>query len=77
MNIFVAWSRAREDIDGHTSAPVHLSDDGDDEDDRTLCGVRITQRWEMDVWDAENLDSWVGCMRCIRSFRARQRQVQR
>ena len=63
MNIFVAWSRAREDCDAHTNALVHLSGAG--EDDTTLCGVKITAEWEMTVWDEGNLASWVGCQRCI------------
>ena len=69
-NIYVAWSRAHEDADGHTSAPVHLQRLSDDDDDhRTLCGCTITAEWEMDVWDSENLKAWVGCMRCYAALR--------
>ena len=64
-SIVVAWSRANEDEDGQTRAPVHLVGD----EDRTLCGIPITAAWEITIWDAANLDSWVGCMRCQKSIR--------
>ena len=68
VSIYVAWSRGREDMDGHTTSLVHLQRLTDGDDDRTLCGIRITAGWEMDVWDSSNLETWVGCMRCFQSY---------
>ena len=68
QTLAVAWSRAGEDIDGHTQAKVHIQRGDVDEDGeyRTLCGITIAAWWEMTYCDIANLFAWAGCKRCER-----------